>query len=95
MHGCGGKEDGATRDVYRTRADCRRDWGQDAQKCEAVAAGPHAGMFYGPLLYGMMGRSGSSVGSTLAPRQGTNAIGSTHVPRGGFGSAASAHRSGG
>lgn len=95
LQGCGGDEETATRDVYRNRADCQRDWGQDSQKCEAVTSGPHSGFFYGPLLYGM-GRSGSSsVGSTIAPRQGTNAVGSTHVSRGGFGSSASAHGAGG
>ena len=96
LQGCGSEEEPATRDVYRTRADCQRDWGQDDQKCEAVASGPHAGYFLGPMLYGM-GRSGagSSIGSTVAPRAGTNAIGSTHVARGGFGSSASAHGAGG
>ena len=100
---CSDEEDTATRDVYRTRADCQRDWGSDSTKCEQQASGPHTGMFYGPLMYGlgsMAGRSG--LGSTMAPRQGSNAIGSTHVPgsaggasRGGFGSSARSHSSGG
>src|SRR5688500_12414456 len=84
LHGCGkDEEETATRDVYKSRADCQRDWGEDAAKCEQQASGPHAGMFYGPLLAGMvMGRmSGSGFGSTMAPRQGSNAVGSTHVPR--------------
>ena len=91
LHGCGG-DDVATRDVYRTRADCQRDWGEDENKCEAVASGTHAGHYYGPL-YGF-GRSGST-GTTMAPRQGSSAVGTTHVSRGGFGSSASAHSSGG
>ena len=103
LQACGDKEDAATRDVYRTRADCLRDWGSDSTKCEQQAAGPHTGMFYGPLMYGlgsMAGRSG--LGSTMAPRQGSNAVGSTHVPgsaggasRGGFGTSARSHSSGG
>ena len=99
MQGCGGEKDkeAATRDVYRTRADCQRDWGDDAKKCEQQTSGSHSGMFYGPLMYGMGRMSGgSSVGSTMAPRAGSNAVGSTGaVSRGGFGSSASAHSSGG
>ena len=92
---CGEDAETATRDVYRTRTDCQRDWGDDASKCETVSSGPHAGYFYGPS-YGF-GRSGSgaSTGSTLAPRSGSHAVGSTSVSRGGFGSSASAHSSGG
>jgi uncharacterized protein YgiB involved in biofilm formation len=106
LHGCGGNdEETATRDVYRSRADCQRDWGDDEKKCEAVSSGSHAGMFYGPLLYGLASGMGSrgAVGSNLAPRQGTNAVASTtttasqsgSVSRGGFGSSASSHSSGG
>jgi uncharacterized protein YgiB involved in biofilm formation len=105
LHGCGGGDDDkATRDVYRTRADCQRDWGDDPKKCEQQRSGSHSGMFYGPLMYGM-GRMGAGSGmssqNTMAPRKGSNAIGSTAVPhggstsRGGFGSSASAHSSGG
>lgn len=93
LQGCGEDAETATRDVYRTRADCQRDWGDDATKCETVRSGPHAGYFYGPS-YGY-GRSGASTGSTLAPRSGSSAVGSTSVSRGGFGSSASAHSSGG
>ncbi len=106
LHGCGGREEeAATRDVYRSRADCQRDWGDDDKKCEGVTSGPHAGMFYGPMLYGLMsgmgGRGGA--GSSLGPRPGTNAVASTatapprggSVSRGGFGSSASSHGSGG
>ena len=100
LHGCGEEEQTAARDVYKDRADCQRDWGDDASKCEPVASGPHAGYFYGPLLYGLAGRgmgAGMRPGSTTAPRQGTNAIGTTHAPvsRGGFGSSARSHSSGG
>lgn len=103
LHGCRADEEQATRDVYRTRADCQRDWGEDDKKCEQATSGAHSGFFYGPLLYGLasgMGGRGAA-GSNLAPRQGTNAIASTNVPRsagasrGGFGSSASSHSSGG
>jgi uncharacterized protein YgiB involved in biofilm formation len=106
LHGCGGKdEEAATRDVYRSRADCQRDWGDDAKKCEPVSSGSHAGMFYGPLLFGLASGMGSrgAAGSSLAPRQGTHAVASTttsashsgSTSRGGFGSSASSHSSGG
>ena len=93
LQACSREEDTATRDVYRSRADCQRDWGDDPQKCEAARSGPHAGYFFGPLLSGF-GRSGSTAANSAAPRPGTNAVGSTRVTRGGFGSSASAHSSG-
>ena len=95
---CSDEEDTATRDVYRTRADCQRDWGDDPKKCEQQSSGHHSGFFYGPLMYGMgrmAGGSGAASQSAMAPRKGSNAIGSTTVTRGGFGSSASAHSSGG
>lgn len=100
LQGCGKDEKSAARDVYKSRADCQRDWGEDASKCETVSSGPHAGFFYGPLLYGLAGRgmgAGVSPGSTMAPRPGSNAIGTTPTPasRGGFGSSARSHSSGG
>jgi uncharacterized protein YgiB involved in biofilm formation len=96
LQACGGEEEEtATRDVYRSRTDCQRDWGDDDKKCEGVSSGPHAGMFYGPLLYGLGSRG--AAGSSLAPRPGSNAVASTNttVSRGGFGSSASSHSSGG
>ena len=93
LHACGRDESTATRDVYRTRGDCQRDWGDDEKKCESVSAGPHTGFFYGPM-YGF-GRSGGSTATTVAPRPGSHAVGSASVTRGGFGSSASAHGAGG
>ena len=90
---CGEKPETATRDVYRTATDCKRDWGDDDKKCERVSSGPHSGYYYGPS-YGY-GHSTSTTGSSLAPRSGSNAISSTTVSRGGFGSSASAHSSSG
>ncbi len=104
LNGCGSDaEETATRDVYESQADCQRDWGDDTTKCERQASGSHAGMFYGPLLFGL-GRmsAGSGFGRTLPARQGSSAVGTTHVPgsagsasRGGFGSSARSHSSGG
>ena len=98
LHGCGDEEETAARDVYKTRADCQRDWGDDAANCEPQTSGPHAGLFYGPLLFGMASGFGRNRGAaTLPPRQGSSAIGTTPAPvsRGGFGSSARTHSSGG
>jgi uncharacterized protein YgiB involved in biofilm formation len=89
LQACGGDEQTATRDVYRARADCQRDWGDDEKKCESVSSGPHSGFFYGPM-YGF-NRSGASTAPAAGARPGSHAIASTHVTRGGFGSSASAH----
>ena len=101
LSSCGDSDEQATRDVYRNQADCKRDWGDD-KKCEQVSSGPHAGMFYGPMMYGLgsaMGRGGAG----LAPRPGSNAVaraqaaprGGGSVSRGGFGSSASSYSAGG
>ena len=95
LQACGRDQETATRDVYRSRADCQRDWGDDPQKCEAAGPGAHSGFFYGPLLYGLTRGAGSAANNTGAPRPGTNAVGTTQITRGGFGSSASAHGSGG
>ena len=108
LPGCGGSSsnDNATRDVYRTRADCQRDWGDDAKKCEQQGSGRHSGFFYGPMYGHGRSASSSTDSAALAPRKGSNAISSTTVSRsggsssgstarGGFGSSASAHSSGG
>src|SRR4051812_44330220 len=81
VHGCGGKDNNeqATRDVYRSRADCQRDWGDATGKCEQQTSGPHSGFFYGPM-YGF-GRTGSGSSTALAPRQGSSALSSTTVSR--------------
>jgi uncharacterized protein YgiB involved in biofilm formation len=105
LHGCGAdEEETATRDVYQSRADCQRDWGDDDKKCEPATSGSHAGMFYGPLMYGLASGMMGNRGANLAPRPGSNAVASTNttvsrsggsVSRGGFGSSASSHSSGG
>ena len=90
LHGCGGQPETATRDVYRTQADCKRDWGDEAQKCERQTSGTHSGYWYGPS-YG----HGDTSSSSSAARKGSSAMGSTTVSRSGFGGSASAHSSGG
>ena len=93
LSACGEKPDTATRDVYKTQADCKRDWGDDDKKCERVTSGSHAGYFYGP--YYNSGRTATTTGTTLAPRSGSHAVSSTTVSRGGLGSSASSHSSSG
>jgi uncharacterized protein YgiB involved in biofilm formation len=107
LPGCGGGEGdqkAAARDVYRTRADCQRDWGDDPKKCEQQSSGRHSGYFYGPMYHGSGFSRSTGTGAdsaTMAPRKGSSAIGTTSmssggsVSRGGFGSSASAHSSGG
>ena len=91
------------RDLYASKQDCVKDWG-DETRCEAApdgaaAAGrPHAGegYFWGPYYAGNSFRSGSSVGSPSRPvRSGSRAIGSSGISRGGFGSSAASHSSSG
>ena len=96
LSGCGKEEpQTATRDVYKTQGDCKRDWGEDATKCERQSSGPHSGYYYGPSTYRSGSGFSSTPGTTTAPRAGSSAIGSTTVSRGGFGSSASSHSSGG
>jgi len=89
LHGCGDDPPPQARDLYRSRADCQLDWGDDPKKCEPVSSGPHSGFFYGPMY--MPGAAGLS---SSTPRSGSRAM-STHVSRGGFGSSSSMHSSGG
>ncbi len=78
-----------TRDVYASRADCVRDWGEE-QKCEAVQDGRYSSShYYGPRYVSSTGTSSS------AARSGSRAIASSHVSRGGFGASASSHSGGG
>jgi uncharacterized protein YgiB involved in biofilm formation len=92
LPGCGDDETPAARDIYRTRADCQRDWGDDDRKCERQTSGTHSGYWYGPA-YGYSGAR-SSTGSTLAPRSNSSSVGTT-VARGGFGGSSASHSSSG
>ncbi len=86
LSGCGEPE--AQRDLYRTLADCQRDWpGQQCEQANPNHPAGHSGTwFYGPRYYG------SSFGSG-APKPSPNAMSAFHdghggVARGGFGSSA-------
>ena len=85
ISGCGEDPPATARDLYRSRADCQVDWGEDARKCEAVSSGPHSGYWYGPHY-------NTARTTTDIARPGSRAM-STHVSRSGFGSSASAHGS--
>jgi uncharacterized protein YgiB involved in biofilm formation len=94
LHGCGDDSpQSAKRDVYRNQADCARDWGDDASKCERQSSGRHSGYFYGPS-YGY-GNTATGIGADSTARSGSRAMSSTTVSRGGFGASASSHSSGG
>ena len=93
---CSG-DDADRRDVYRTRADCVQDWG-DEKKCEPARDGQYASSYwYGPRYgSGYFGNrtSSTAIGSTGA-RPGSHAVATHSVSRGGFGACASSHSSGG
>ena len=90
LSGCG-EEPSSQRDLYRTLADCRQDWGSEPRQCERAGGGAHAGYFYGPSYRG----SNGTPGTTTLPRYGSNAIGTAQISRGGLGSSAASHSSSG
>jgi len=101
LGGCGDSGPPLTRDIYRTRADCAQDWG-DERKCEPAATGGSAGgthYWYGPSYSARPDSAAGHAGTSSAaetitqPRAGSHAIAS-HVSRGGFGLGASSHSSG-
>jgi hypothetical protein len=99
---CGQEDDTLRRDLYSSKEDCVRDWG-DELKCEKPPAtgyvsGSHFGYWYGPSY--RSGQYGSSredqpSGTVSQARPGSHSIGTGHVSRGGFGASGSAHGSGG
>jgi uncharacterized protein YgiB involved in biofilm formation len=100
---CGQEGDGMRRDVYASKDDCLKDWG-DELKCEEQSAptrntGGHGGGFwYGPFYRsGQFGSSASSRpgGSIDSARPGSRAVATSHVSRGGFGGSGAAHASSG
>jgi len=89
LSGCG--EPVPQQDVYRSLADCQRDWG-DPQQCQPVRDGRYApSYFYGPSRYGSSYTDGR-------PKPSANAMdavkSSQPVTRGGFGSTARSFFSG-
>lgn len=78
------------RNVYKSREDCLKDWG-NTQECEAVtAANNNYGGSYHPLgyYYGPRYHGGGGTASGLSSR-------AVSVARGGFGSMAGFHGGGG
>lgn len=90
------------RDVYASRDDCLKDWG-DELKCEeqsppARIGGSHGGYWFGPMYRsGQFGSSSNarSVGTVDSARPGSRGVATTHVSRGGFGAGGAAHASSG
>ena len=99
---CGQEGEALRRDVYASKDDCLKDWG-DELKCEeqpsvAPRSGEHGAYWYGPFYRGgQFGSSGAPRphGSVDAARPGSRAVATTHVSRGGFGASGAAHASSG
>ena len=99
---CGQEDETLRRDLYSSKEDCVRDWG-DELKCQnrpatGYAPGFHSGYWYGPAY--RSGQFGSSPqneasGSVSQARPGSHAVGTGHVSHGGFGASGAAHGSGG
>jgi uncharacterized protein YgiB involved in biofilm formation len=87
------------RDLYASKEDCLKDWG-DERNCEPeYASGLRSGTglhYYGPPYNS--GQYGSPLGTrpdgTIdTARPGSHAMGTAHVARGGFGGTGAAHGS--
>ena len=99
---CGQNQDTLRRDVYASRDDCVKDWG-DEQKCEEQAqarasSGSRGGFWYGPAYRsGQFGSAGVARphGTVDSSRPGSRSVATSHVSRGGFGASGAAHISGG
>lgn len=99
---CGQDDETARRDLYASKEDCLKDWG-DELKCEEGPAaqgsrGGHGSYFYGPMYRpGQFGSHSVSrpAGTVDAARPGSRSVGTTHVTRGGFGGSGHAHSGGG
>jgi uncharacterized protein YgiB involved in biofilm formation len=101
---CGQEDDTLRRDLYSSKEDCIKDWG-DQFKCEEQPSTGHTsgyhpglGYWYGP--YYRPGQFGSSPrseppGTVGQARPGSHSVGTSHVSRGGFGASGAAHGSGG
>jgi hypothetical protein len=97
---CGQEGNALRRDVYASKDDCLKDWG-DELKCEEQSArtpssGSHGGYWYGPMY--RSGQFGSSAysrprGSVDSARPGSRAVATSHVSHGGFGASGAAHAS--
>jgi uncharacterized protein YgiB involved in biofilm formation len=99
LAGCNDQDE--RRDLYASKQDCVKDWG-DETKCESAPDSANTtghshsggGFFWGPSYFGSGLRSSGASSSALSTaRSGSHSIGSSSVSRGGFGSSASAHSS--
>lgn len=95
---CGQQDDTLRHDVYASKEDCLKDWGQEP-KCEQAPASSVQSGYHGPYWFGPWYRPGQ-FGSPVtrgnpyalgAPRPGSHAVGSGHASRGGFGASGAAH----
>ena len=82
------------RDVYASKEDCVKDWGDEHNCEEDFATRGSGGHFYGPSY--RSGQYGSSPnakpeGTVDSARPGSHAVGTAHVSRGGFGGSGAAH----
>jgi uncharacterized protein YgiB involved in biofilm formation len=102
---CGQEESTLRRDLYSSKEDCVKDWG-DELKCAEQSGSSRSGSvggYHGGYWYGPSYRSGDHGSSSLSrphgtidsARPGSHAVGTSHISRGGFGGSASAHASGG
>jgi uncharacterized protein YgiB involved in biofilm formation len=99
---CGQEESTLRRDLYSSKEDCLKDWG-DELKCAEQNSPGRTGGYHGGYWYGPSYRSGQYGSSAIArshgtvdsARPGSHAVGTSHISRGGFGGSGSAHASSG
>jgi uncharacterized protein YgiB involved in biofilm formation len=101
---CGQQESTLRRDLYASKEDCLKDWGDELKCAEqpgparSGSSGYHGSYWYGPSYRsGDYGSSpvGRPHGTVDSARPGSHAVGTSHISRGGFGASGSAHASGG
>jgi uncharacterized protein YgiB involved in biofilm formation len=100
---CSQDESTLQRDLYDTKEDCLKDWGDELKCAEQSSPGPTGSSYRGGYWYGPMYRPGQHGSSAIArshgtvdsARPGSHSVGTAHISRGGFGGSASAHASGG
>lgn len=99
---CSQEDDTLRRDLYSSKEDCIKDWG-DQYKCEEQPATGYTPGFRSSYWYGPSYRSGQygssphsePPGTVSQARPGSHSVGTSHVSRGGFGASGAAHSSGG
>ena len=82
------------RDVYASKEDCIKDWGEERNCEQDFSARGSAVRYYGPSYRsGEYGSSSNSKpeGTVDSARPGSHAVGTAHVSRGGFGGSGAAH----